>query len=420
MVRLPFLIRITCVLSLAVAASAQDDLRDRITLSNGRTITGRVVTPHDTEQLLILQGGKRVRIEVAKIKAKQLVSDQMIEFFKRRDQHGKSRRARKYLVDWADTHGLANMARLQALELVLQDDTDADMHRFLGHRLRGKQWSWPHAGKHLTLKKLKDSLAKNPMRFAGERFALRCDAGLLINLHALLDLERLGVTWFDQFGKDLNLNEVVKPIEIQTYRNEMEFPKWGFRPRPYFEPPPHDDLGRTFYAGSQPKRPEDLFFLGTHGLLYRTLIGEGNQRDSRGRVCAWLEVGLGMHMQKVMQGPAGFAAPDTLKQLDLHAMAALGRSYRITHLVHLPMYGSFYMTDDSATAINWSAASMFTTWLLTKKKSDKTRPQFLKYIRAALADRQGDSSTTFDRVMGKPIEQFDEPWRVWLNKVAGN
>ena len=63
---------------------------------------------------------------------------------------------------------------------------------------------------------------------------------------------------------------------------------------------------------------------------------------------------------------------------------------------------------------------MFTTWLLTKKKSDKTRPQFLKYIRAALADRQGDSSTTFDRVMGKPIEQFDEPWRVWLNKVAGN
>ena len=63
---------------------------------------------------------------------------------------------------------------------------------------------------------------------------------------------------------------------------------------------------------------------------------------------------------------------------------------------------------------------MFTTWLLTEKKADKTRPQFLNYIRTALADRQGDSSTTFDRIMGKPIEQYEEPWRAWLNKVAGN
>jgi hypothetical protein len=64
---------------------------------------------------------------------------------------------------------------------------------------------------------------------------------------------------------------------------------------------------------------------------------------------------------------------------------------------------------------------MFTAWLLDDtKKKDKTRPAFLNYIRTVLADRHGDSSTTFDRVMGKPIEQFDEPWRVWLNKVAGN
>tara|TARA_R110002072_G_scaffold243682_1_gene402706 strand:- start:18499 stop:19761 length:1263 start_codon:yes stop_codon:yes gene_type:complete len=420
MVRFPFLTRFAGVLMLVSIASAQDDLRDRITLTNGRVVTGRIVAPHAADQLLIMQGGKRVRVDIAQIKSKQLVADQMIEFFKRRDQHGKSRRARKYLVDWANTHGLVNMARLQALELVLQDDSDADMHRFLGHRLRGKNWLWPHAGKQLTLEKLKETLPKHPMRFAGERFALSCDAGLLISLHALLDLERLGVTWFEQFGKDLNLKEVLKPIEIRTYRNQVEFPKWGFRPRPYFEPPPHDDLGRTFYAGSQPERPEDLFFLGTHGLLYRTLIGEGNQRDTRGRVCAWLEVGLGMHMQKIMQGPAGFAKPGKLQKLDLHAMAALGRGYRITHLVHLPMYGSFYMTDDSATAINWSAASMFTTWLLAEKKKDKTRAKFLNYIRAALVDRQGDSSTTFDRVMGKPIEQFDEPWRVWLNKLAGN
>lgn len=420
MVRSSILTGCTAAILLGALAVGQDDLRDRIVLHNGRVVTGRVVAPYETERLLVVQGGKRVRLDCSEIKERQLVSEKIVEFFKRRDQHGKSRRARKYLVDWADSNGLPRMARLQALELVLQDDTDEDMHRFLGHRRRGKQWLWPHAGKNLTFDKLKETMPKKPMRFVGERFALRCDAGLLISLHALFDLERLGVVWFDQFGKDLNLNEVLEPVEIQTYRSAVEFPKWGFRPRPFFEPPPHDDLGRTFYSGSQPERPDDLFFLGTQGLLYRTLIGEADQRDTRGRICAWLEVGLGMHMQKIMHGPAGFAVPGKPAKLDLQAMAALGRSYRLTHLVHLPMYGSFYMTDDTATAINWSAASMFTTWLLTEKKKDKTRPQFLRYIRTALADRQGDSSTTFDRVMGKPIEQFDEPWRAWLHKLAGN
>lgn len=395
-------------------------MRDRLTLTNGKVVNGRIVSPYTSGEILIVQGGKRIRIDASKVVEKKLVADSMVEFFKRRDQHRKSRRALRYLVDWAKTHDLNNMARLQATELVLQDDADTAMHEFLGHRLRSGKWLWPHNGKQITLEKLQAALTKRPMRFVGERFTLTCDAALLINLHALFDLERLGITWFKEFGEDLDLNEVLKPIAIRTYRNATEFPKWGFRPRPFFEPPPHDNLGRTFYSGAMPTRPTDLFFLGTQGLLYRTLIGEGDPFDNRGRVCAWLEIGLGMHMEKVMQGPAGFAAPGKPQQLDLLAMRALGRGYRLTHLVHLPMYGSFYMTDSSTTQVNWSAASMFTTWLLDDTKIiDTTRAQFLQYIRAALANRQGDSSTTFDRVMGKPVEQFDEPWRAWLNKVAG-
>ena len=63
---------------------------------------------------------------------------------------------------------------------------------------------------------------------------------------------------------------------------------------------------------------------------------------------------------------------------------------------------------------------MLVTWLLDKANKGGHRTDFMRYIRTALADRQGDSSTAFDRVMGKPIELFDEPWRVWLNELAGN
>lgn len=407
--------------SLLTTLPAQKDLRDRITLSNGRVIEGRVVTRHNPDELLITAGGKRTRVQLTKIASMELIADKLREFFLRRHRHQGSKRALRYLVDWADSQGLTNMAKLQAMELVLQDDRDEAMHRFLGHRQRGRSWLWPNKGKHQTLEQLQSSMLKRPLRIAGERFALSCDTNLELNVSALLDLEQLGVTWFELFRDDLELREVLKPIEIQTYRNPTVFPKWGFRPRPYFEPPPHSDIGRTFYAGVKPTRPKDLFFLGTQGLLYRTMIGEVNQVDRRDRACAWIEIGLGMYMQQIMRGPAGFAQLSEPDRLDLKAIGALGRNFRLTHLTHLPMYGSFYLTDDMATATNWNAALMFVMWLLDDtKQKDKTRSAFLSYIISALSKRQGDSSSAFDRLMGKPIEQFDEPWRAWLEKLANN
>ncbi|MFK7741285.1 MAG: hypothetical protein AB8H80_13275 [Planctomycetota bacterium] len=401
-------------------APAQDDLRDTVTMTNGRILRGRVATPYAGGEVVVMQGGKRVRAPRAKVANVELVADRVEEFFVRRQRHKNSPRALRYLVDWAASKDLQELARLQALELVLLDDTDDEMHEAAGHRRRGKngEWRWLYGKKWIKQDQLVKAMLEKPLRLPGERFALTCDAGLLTNVRALLDLERLGVAFFKEFGRDLQLKEVLKRIEIRTFRNIDEFPKWGFRARPYFEPPPHADLGRTFYSGPAPTRPEDLFFIGTQGLLYRTMIGEVSQQNSRDRACAWLEVGLGMHMQMRMQGDAGFASPAAKDKLDLRAISALNRDYRLTHVVHLPMYGSFYLTDDLATSTNWSASAMFVTWLLDDGKQPKTRAPFLRYVRAALAGRKGDSSSVFDKIMGTRIEELDEPWRDWLYKLS--
>ncbi len=403
---------------LPLAAAAQDDLRDEVTLRDGRTVRGRVQAPWADDELVVLQGGRRVRLPREQVAATRLVGDRVRAFFERRLRHRDSARAQRYLVDEAESAGLPGMARLLATVLVLERDDD-ELHRYLGHRESAKGWLWPHDGRWLTRDQLERALPDEPLRLVGERFALTCDAGLATNARALLDLEHLGVVWFARFGEALDLREVLRPIEVRTFRNADAFPKWGFRPRPYYEPPPHGDLARTFFAGPQPERPELLFFVGAQGLLYRTMIGEVQRENPRDRACAWLEVGLGMHLERLMQGPAGFAAPASPEHLDLAAMRALNRDYRLTHLVHLPMYGSFYLTDDTATATNWSAAEMFVTWLLREDNQPPTRAAFLAYVRAALAERQGDSSSAFDRVFGRPIEQFEEPWRAWLNRLAG-
>lgn len=406
-------------LGLLVLLPAQDDLRDRVTRRDGREVTGRVVEPFAEGELVVLQGGKRVRVDRKDVAQLDLVGDRIKAFCDRRVRQKDSRKAQQFLVDEAHRRGLPGLARLQALWLVLQDDGDEKAHEFLGHVRGPKGWLWEHEGKRLTKEQYDAALQKQPVVLVGERFQLRCDVDLKTNVNALLDLEQLGAVWFDQFGKELGLREVLQPIEMVAFRNGEVFPKWGFRPLPYFVPAPHGDQGRTFYFGPSPTRPERLFFVGMQGLLYHTMIGEVGRESDRDRVCAWLEIGLGMWMEHTMQGPAGFAAPGPLRAQDVQALQALGRGYRLTHLLHLPMYGSFYLTDDTATAVNWSAATMFVAWLLEKDNKPATRAPFLRFVQAALRERKGDSSSLFDKVMGQRVEDLDEPWREWLAKTAG-
>jgi len=412
---LSFLLAALCVGSLP----AQDDLRDKITRADGKVLTGRVQTPFAKDEVVLLQGGKRVRVPRAEIASTDLLADRIREFCERRIKQKDSPKAQWFLVDWARSHELPALARAQAMLLALDDDAHEQAHEFLGHKKSGKNWLWELDGRFVTREALETAITKKPLDLVGERFVLRCDAGLRTNLAALLDLEYLAVVFFAQFGEALQLHEVLQPIQVIANRDVDAFQKWGFRPLPYYAPPPHGDVARTFYAGPAPIRPQKLFFVGTEALLYRTLIGDVDKRDDRDRVCAWLEVGLGMLMENTMDGPAGYAAPGPLRAQDLQALQALGRGFRINTLLHLPMYSGFYLMDDTATAIHWSAATMFVAWLLDPDNDPKTREPFLTFVVAALRDKKGDSSSAFDQAMGKRIEDLEEPWMKWLAKKAG-
>ncbi|MCA8948245.1 MAG: hypothetical protein KDE27_02010 [Planctomycetes bacterium] len=408
----------------AATATAQDDLRDRVVLVRGRldkdnpVVKGRVLVPTAGDELLVLQGGKRVRIPRAEIESLDLVGDRIREFCKRRTQLAGSARGQWFLVQWAESHELPGLARAQATLLALDDDNHAEAHEFLGHRQSGNRWLWPFEGRHLTLDKLEQAAEKKAFELVGERFAVRCDGRIRAAVAALLDLETLGVEFYERFGEPLRLEETLVPCLVDIKYSTTSFEKWGFRPLPYYKPPPHGDVARTFYAGVAPTRPERLFYVGTEALLYHALIGEVDRQSDRDRVCAWLEVGLGMVMENLMGGPAGFAAAGNGQRTDVQALQALDRQFRVSSLLHLPMYGGFYLVDDTPTAIHWASAAMFVTWLLEEGNQPPTRTSFLAFVRKALGEKKGDSSSLFDEVMGRRIEELEEPWSRWLVKQA--
>jgi hypothetical protein len=87
-------------------------------------------------------------------------------------------------------------------------------------------------------------------------------------------------------------------------------------------------------------------------------------------------------------------------------------------MLHEPMFGGYYLTDDSRTQTNWAVASMFAHWLMQADNVPPTRDRFLAYVRIALGEKRGDSSTAWDGAMKQRITEFAMPFREWLRTRA--
>ncbi len=399
------------------ALPAQDDLRDIVRTKAGKELRGRIAEPHAAGELVLLQGGRRVRVPRADVASIDRVGDRVRAFLEQRQKLREQPRAQWLLVEWAQSHDLPGLARLQAMAVCLAS-YDERAHAFLGHKQRNKTWLWEHDGKWLTQEQLAIAIVRDPIALPGERFAVHGDADLATLIAAAFDLERTAVYFYETFGDDLQPAEVLKPIRAVVHRDAVDFPKWGFRAIPYFVPDPHGDTAHTFLAGASPPRPQKLAFVGAQALLYHTLIGSVALRDERDRVCPWLEIGLPMLIEQSLAGDPGYAVAGPPRAVDLLALQAKAADYRLSHLLHLPMYGGFYLMDDTPTAIHWSAAAMLVQYLLQPDNVPQTRAAFLAYIRSALGERRGDSSSVFDAAMGRRIEDFEAPFRNWLEKVA--
>ena len=407
----------SAALLLPQSAAAQDhDLRDLITTKSGKELRGRVATPFARDTIALQQGGKRMRVERSDIASMDTVADRLAEFLRRRQQFVDKDAAHAPLYEWAKSRGLDRMADLHAMERCIADDHGFG-HEALGHQKRGGEWLWPHAGTQRTLAQLEKALADEPLTLTGERFAVRIDGNLRGGIHALFDLERMGVCFMAECGESIGLSEALQPVLVDIRSSTARFQKWGFKPSPWYEPPPHGDVGRTFYSSPMQARPQRLFFTGAHGLLYRTLIGQTNSPDDRDRVCTWLEIGLPMHFEMTMQGDAGRAEPGDGRAQNLWAAQAMTFDVDLARMLNEPMFGGYYLTDDSRTQANWAVASMFAHWLMQADNVPASRERFLAYVRVALGDRRGNSTTAWDSAMKQRITEFGAPFREWLQKT---
>src|SRR5690606_19554661 len=95
-------------------------------------------------------------------------------------------------------------------------------------------------------------------------------------------------------------------------------------------------------------------------------------------------------------------------------LAANYREYGLENLIHLSLREHFYGGARGGPAVHWSTAQLFVHFLMDEGVDPAHRGRFLAFLRAALGEGKGDSSSAFDAAFGFEIERLEAPFRTWL------
>jgi len=418
----------------------REDDRDTVTLRDGRTLEGRVVSRHGAE-LTLDQSGKLERLPIAEVGELDLVTDRLRVFLDRR-RPGSDVAEAWALVGLARSYRLDEMARLQALHVLTLDPEHEAAHELLGHRRRGSKWRWELDGDSLTKEDFDEEITESRARWElrSEHWVLLSDVGLRRALDCLFDLERAYVDWHAEFGTALEPNEVLDFMFFEVYADADDMPKESSSAVPYYDPglllnasSAVWNIAYTYYVeGAQ--RAEQLLQLATQQLIVTTLL-EDASRGSYGanlwyRDAAWAEVGLGHWFGTRYGGPAGYAKLGPHVVDPELAQRALQRARKgplskvrdeVTNLVGLT-YGRFHeLTDERE--LYWAKVATFMAFMLEPdrrvehrgEQGNTTREAVMSYLRTVYGTPAGHSSSTLDEALGGfEVEVLQDPWREWL------
>ena len=400
------------------AAQRGKDLRDVVTRTDGSQVTGRVVTPFATDEVLLVQGGRRVRIPRDRVAGMELVDDLVAEFSRNQRQAGDRVDAHFALAEWAQKVGLEALASVQAEYVLTLEPAHAPAHEFLGHREHPRRgWLWPDDRNWRTRDELDAAHASwgKARTRESEHFRVVTNAGVAVATTTLLDLEHLYTVLRDEFGAEFGWRTAIEPVEIHVWSTDRDFPALAGECRPYYRPQPFGDFGATWVPGPG-ERPAELWTTATQAILYRSVADSPSLPTPVSRLCASLELGFARWMESRCIGPLGRA---TTREPGFEVWQAEFaqniRRYDLPNLLHLGITPHFYGGLAGDPAVHWASAQCFVTFLLDPNAKPPRRDALIGWMRRALVDGQGDSSSAFDDAFGAKIETLEEPFRTWLD-----
>lgn len=393
------------VFASAMAIAQTTEARDKVKLSGGREVEGRIVRVGEDE--IVLRTGSVDRVIPRKqIESFSSVADRHRELMKEwRDARPEDADAMMALAQRAADRGLPHEARLFRWYAALARPDDPQIHATLGNRDRRGSFEVQIHDRWVPFAKA-DALGEDfadAWRLRSEHFEMQCSAGLRAGLDSLMDLEALYHAMHDLFGRELSLFELVEPVDVRLYRSQQQMPALSGTVLAYFNADEH-----ALYTFFENGRAQALMHEGTHALLHFFFV---RAAKSRGSLPAWLDEGWAEYMDARLQQRVPGKPTLLEKSVNAAHFATLAQAKKADDLYGVHRLLNFKTGDflaSSRQSTKYAQAWALFRYLFEHGEA-ALRKQFFEYLREAAAG-QGQAST-FRRIFARQEQELErEPW----------
>jgi hypothetical protein len=401
---------LTVLLALAAFAAGGKRTPDVVELKDGNKVEGRVV--YEDPTLVVVRSGARDR-EIA-LKDVTLVRSRAgdLRLLLDRWNHATPSDAAGMmeLARTAEGADLVDEARIFAWRALLLDPKQGDAHKLLGHTLRNGIWTVREGSKSFPFANLGEAHKewKDPWAFGSTHYNVRTNLDLRHSIDMVLELECFYRIFFDVFGPELKLYDVVDPMNAEVHADKQSFPAQVSYRDAYFDAP----TNTLFVNAANGLDRRVLFHEATHEILFNTAV---RTKGSRGEIPGWLHEGLAEYMAWCMQGSDGHPA--------FVAGAIAPGHFRIQADARTPF--------DLARVLNFSSGDFMASSLSDLKYAEaytlvhflmhgdggRHRQGFLDFVRGAYKGQA--SSTHFRDALGGHERELEAAWVTYVKQTAG-
>jgi hypothetical protein len=120
-------------------------------------------------------------------------------------------------------------------------------------------------------------------------------------LDIAMDLELFYRAFYERFGKELELCEIVRLMPVHVHADGKSFPDLAGGRMPYFDP----SLMTVIVTAEAGYLRNLLIHEATHQLLYATAVSAEHSARAKGCLPGWLDEGLSCWFESIQTGPPG-------------------------------------------------------------------------------------------------------------------
>ena len=397
-------------LTAALAPGGVERALDTVVLADGERLEGYVL--YEGPETLTLRVGSREReLPVKSIAEVRSVSRSLGLLL---DQYafvdGNDGRQMLDLARFSRARKLDGLAEVFALRALEINEDDVAAHEFLGHSRRGKSWYVRDGNRSVRYEDLAELCSdwKSAWQVRTPHYDLRTNTSLREALDAAMDLELFYREFYDRFGKELRLREIVTRMPTQIHADGGSFPALAGDRTAYFDP-----SGMTTYVNAERGYVRGLVFHeASHQLLYATAVSPELSADARGCLPAWLDEGLASWFETVQSGPAGHAVFEDRRQ-SAHYMTLHRTTAKPYDLSRVLTFGTDDFHASSRVDLKYAQAYTLVEFFL-RGDFYRHRESFFAVLRGVYAGKC--TSADVRAAMAVDADDFEAAWNAHVGR----